>query len=219
MAQPGAAEAGVRGPRPALNAAVDKVLRDPESFLRDAARPMKNGRSSTVGGASGLVLKRFNFRKPLNLLKDLFRRSPARRAFLMAYHLELAGIPPTRAVACAEERIGPFVKRGFFLTEEIVGAVELGKWRGARRAAVRPVAEPVARLRQEGFSHRNLKERNLLLDPQGRSWLIDLEGLQFERQVSPERAAVARVHGGGPSAFFEALLPRAFLRAAGAVPD
>lgn len=175
--------------QPSLNAAVEKILRDPDGFLREEAALLKDGRSSTVGAAHGLVLKRYNFRKALNPLKDLFRQSRARGSFLKAYHLELAGIPTARVIACAEERCAGLVRRGFFLMEEIPGAVELPKWRGDKRTAARSIADLVARLHHEGFSHRDLKETNILLDPDGQAWLIDLEGLNFEHTVSPERAA------------------------------
>jgi tRNA A-37 threonylcarbamoyl transferase component Bud32 len=47
----------------------------------------------------------------------------------------------------------------------------------------------VARLHEEGFSHSDLKERNILLDADQKCWLLDLDALQFMRWVTDARAA------------------------------
>ena len=104
--------------RVALTPEVEAVLRDPDAFLA-RARVLKNGRSSTVGASQGLVLKRHNFKKPLNLLKDLGRGSRGRRDYLKGYHLELCGIPTARVLATSDHRVLGFSPRSFVLMEEI----------------------------------------------------------------------------------------------------
>ncbi len=175
-------------------AAVDRVLADPDGFLENRAQILKPGRTSTVGKADGLVLKRFNFRKLENLVKDLFRPSRARRAFRAAYHLELLGIPTARPIAAADRRIGGILARSYFLMEEVVGAVDLGKLlRGGwapELDAVKQAALLIAKLHNEGFSHRDLKESNLVLGAAGKLFLLDLDGLRFFREISSRRAAL-----------------------------
>ena len=83
---------------PFLNPAVEGVLSDPDGFLKSRAHILKPGRTSTVGRADGVVLKRFNLRKVLSLAKDLARASRARRAYRQSYHLELLGIPTARSI-------------------------------------------------------------------------------------------------------------------------
>lgn len=176
---------------PFLNPAVEKILRDPDAFLSGRAEILKPGRASTIGKADGLVLKRYNIRvrKLQNLFKDLFRPSKARRAFLKSYHLELTGVPTARPIATADRRVARVLLRGYLLMEEIPGAVDLGKWHGdARQAAIR-TADLLAKLHNEGFSHRDLKETNILFDGEGRVFLIDLEGLDFLETLSHPRAA------------------------------
>ena len=184
---------------PLLTPPVEAVLRDPDGFLARRAEILKPGRSSTVGRGDGLVLKRHNFRKLGNLFKDLFRPSKGRRGFHKAYHLELAGVPSARPVATADERAGGiFVPRSFFLMEEILGAQHLGQWQGDAKQAACSLAWLLAKLHNEGFSHRDLKETNLVFDKAGKLYVIDLEGLEFMSNVPRERvvADLARLARG-----------------------
>jgi Lipopolysaccharide kinase (Kdo/WaaP) family len=176
---------------PFLNPAVENILRYPDAFLSDRAEILKPGRATTVGKADGLVLKRYNIRvrKLQNLLKDLFRPSKARRAFLKSYHLELTGVPTARPIATADRRVARVLLRGYLLMEEIRGAAHLGEWRGDTRQAAIRTADLLAKLHNEGFSHRDLKETNILFDGEGRVFLIDLEGLDYLQTVAHPRAA------------------------------
>jgi tRNA A-37 threonylcarbamoyl transferase component Bud32 len=175
-----------------LTGAVNRVLADPDGFLRARAEILKPGRSSTVGRADGLVLKRFNFRKLENLVKDLFRPSRARRAFRAAYHLELLGIPTARPIAAADRRIGGVLARSYFLMEEVPGATDLGKLlRGGwvpEPDTVKQAALLIAKLHNEGFSHRDLKESNLVLGTEGKLSILDLDGMQFFGEITRRRA-------------------------------
>lgn len=173
-----------------LNPAVEEILRAPDSFLAGRTRLLKNGRASTVGLADNIVLKRYNLRmrKPENSFKDLFRRSKARNAFRKAYHLELAGIPTARPIATADRRWARFLLRSYLVMEAIPGAVDLGQWPGNPAHTLRCAAELVAKLHNEGFTHRDLKETNLVLDRDGRLFIIDLDGLEYLGNVPNGRA-------------------------------
>ena len=171
--------------RAALTPEVEAVLRDPDAFLA-RAKMLKNGRSSTVGAAQGLVLKRHNFKKPLNLLKDLVRGSRGRRDYLKGYHLELCGLPTARVLATADRRVLGIPARSFVLMEEIPHATN------AAHATTRGLAElsrVIARLHDEGFTHRDLKPANLLFTAEGKPHFIDLDGLNFVNVVTPAEAA------------------------------
>lgn len=174
---------------PFLNPTIEAILRDPDGFLATRATILKPGRSATVGCAEGVVLKRYNLRKPENLLKDLVRPSKARRAYRKAYHLELVGVPTARPLAVANRWRFGLVARSYLLMEEIPGARHLGHWQGDGHHAARQVADLLAQLHNEGFHHRDLKETNLVFDAAGRAVLLDLEGLAFLGVVPPRRAA------------------------------
>ena len=171
--------------RVAITPAVEAVLRDPNEFL-SRARVLKAGRSSTVGAANGLVLKRHNFKKPLNLGKDLIRGSRGRRDFLKAYHLELCELPTARVIATADARVLGAAPRSFVLMEEIPNAINAGR---ASDAEIVKLGRFIAQLHAEGFTHRDLKETNLLFDREGSPHLIDLDGLRFVKSVLPLEAA------------------------------
>ena len=174
--------------RAALTPEVEAVLRDPDAFLA-RARVLKAGRSSTVGAADGLVLKRHNFKKPLNLAKDLARGSRGRRDFLKGYHLELCGLPTARVLATADHRVLGLPPRSFVLMEEIPGAHDAAH---ASAPELVSLARLIARLHHEGFTHRDLKETNILFRA-GVPHLIDLDGLKFVATVThPEAAANLR---------------------------
>jgi tRNA A-37 threonylcarbamoyl transferase component Bud32 len=169
--------------RAELTPEVEAVLRDPDGFLT-RARVLKAGRSSTVGADGGYVLKRNNFKKPFNLVKDLIRGTRGRRDFLKGYHLELCGISTAKILATADERILGLPTRSFVLMEEIPGAVDAGQGGGP----VVSLFKLVARLHEEGFIHRDLKETNLIFDGQKVPHLIDLDGLRFVSKVTDEQA-------------------------------
>jgi tRNA A-37 threonylcarbamoyl transferase component Bud32 len=178
---------------PFLSQAVKEILNDPDGLLRNRAQILKGGRTSTVGRVDGVVLKRFNLRKMESLVKDLFRASRARRAFRAAYHLELLGLPTARPIAAADRRVCGLLLRSYLLMEEIVGATHLGAYLREGRApemkAVEQAARLIARLHEEGFSHRDLKESNLVLGADGRLYLLDLDGMNFFSTVPDVRAA------------------------------
>jgi tRNA A-37 threonylcarbamoyl transferase component Bud32 len=178
---------------PFINETVRRVLDEPDAFLETRATMLKAGRSSTVGKADGLVLKRFNFRKWENLFKDLFRASRARRAFRKAYHLELSGVPTARPIAATQRRVCGVLLRSYLLMEEIAEAVNLSAWlksgQQPTHALVRQVGRLIARLHDEGFSHRDLKLSNLALGADSQLYVLDLDGLWFPGVVAQDRAA------------------------------
>ncbi len=175
--------------RAAITPAVEAVLRDPDEFL-SLARVLKAGRSSTVGAANGLVLKRHNFKKPLNLGKDIVRGSRGRRDFLKAYHLELCELPTACVIATADDRVLGAAPRSFVLMEEIPHAIDAGR---ASDAEIIKLGFFIAQLHAEGFTHRDLKETNILFSREGHPHLIDLDGLKFVKSVMvPEAAANLR---------------------------
>jgi tRNA A-37 threonylcarbamoyl transferase component Bud32 len=171
----------------ALPAIVD-AMAEPDAFL-ERARPLKHGRSSTVAVADGIVIKRYNFKKPLNALKDFFRGSRARRGFVKGYHLELCGIATAAVLAGGDHRVLGLPVRSYLLMEEVRGATDAAQWAGDLRAAAHALGVLLAKLHDEGFVHRDLKETNILFDSAGVPHLIDLDGLKFAFDVAASDAA------------------------------
>jgi tRNA A-37 threonylcarbamoyl transferase component Bud32 len=55
---------------------------------------------------------------------------------------------------------------------------------------VREAARLIAKLHNEGFSHRDLKESNLVIGGRGGLYLIDLDGMTFLQNVPDDRVAL-----------------------------
>jgi serine/threonine protein kinase len=174
--------------KPYLNDALRTILCDPEAFLRQS-KLLKQSRTSVVGAGHGVVVKQYNIRRLSRLLKDLFRPSRAVNAYHKAYHLEIAGIPTARPIAAREKRCCRLLLRSWFVMEELPNVHDLSQWTGDYKLGAQRVRELVARLHERGFSHRDLKLTNIVLDAEARPFLVDLEGVQFVGEVTPERAA------------------------------
>jgi len=171
------------------------LIENPDKALENCAKLFKSGpnRQSTVGSFDGLVLKRFNIKNRLNYVKDLFRPSRAFRAYQKAYHLELLGLPTPRPVAAAERRVLRVLTRSYLVTEEIPRAADLGtllrSGQRPERNLVKQTAELTAQLHEEGFSHSDLKETNIVRDQPGKLHVLDLDALSYMRTVPEARAA------------------------------
>lgn len=178
---------------PFLNTGLISMLDNPERWRVTAMEKLKCGRSRTVVAHQGYVLKCFHHRRWLQGMSELIFSSRGRRAFKKAYHLELLGIPTPRPVATASCRSLCFLSRSYLVTERVMQGRELGQYlrevQQPHPAVIRNVAEMIAMLHEEGFSHSDLKARNILLDADHKCWLLDLDYLQFMRRVSDARAA------------------------------
>jgi tRNA A-37 threonylcarbamoyl transferase component Bud32 len=90
----------------------------------------------------------------------------------------------------------------YLLMEEIAEATDLAAYlrKGCSPDTdlIRQTAHLVAKLHDEGFSHRDLKETNLILSADSRVYLIDLDGLEFVGKVDAGRAGadLARLEKG-----------------------
>ena len=76
--------------------------------------------------------------------------------------------------------------------EELAEAFDLGKLLASGwvpdDATVKQAASLIARLHNESFSHRDLKESNLVLGTGGKLFILDLDGLAFLHQLTMRRA-------------------------------
>ena len=165
-----------------------RLLYDPDGIIASDAHPLKRGGSTVVASTTGLVIKRYEFRGFRRLVRNNSRNSRARRTFRNAYHLELAGIPTARALACADRRRLGVVRRGYVVSQQIADAVPLGESRAAPATLSQRIGEMLGRLHDEGFSHRDLQAANILVDAEARAYLIDMDGLRYLGEVSDSRA-------------------------------
>ena len=87
------------------------------------------------------------------------------------------GLPVPRPVACCVMRYGPTYEAAL-ITVRIPGAQALASLLAAGEAGealLQRVGAMIKRFHQAGLDHVDLNARNILIDPLGEPWLIDLD--------------------------------------------
>ncbi|MEO5802489.1 MAG: lipopolysaccharide kinase InaA family protein [Verrucomicrobiota bacterium] len=185
--------------RGALHPKILAVMKEPESFLKSRELYFKNSRVVTVTrvpasvpGEPNLVLRRLKYGKLGHQIKDAFRASRARRALQHGLMLEKNGISTPRAFAAADVRQIRWPTAAYLITEQIPNAQTLARFLTqhptSNRALAQRLADLLARMHNKGFSHRDLKSSNILLDGDLNPFLIDLDGLRVWKTLTIQRA-------------------------------
>jgi tRNA A-37 threonylcarbamoyl transferase component Bud32 len=170
---------------------VKPVCAGVELAIANAPKLYKNSPNVTVASirsSQPMVVRRMNYGRLRHRLKDLFRASRARRAFDRGLHLERTGLPTPRMLAVAEVRRFRWPVAAYVISDEVPAAQTLAGVSRKPGANLRPLAERlaviIARLHDCGFVHRDLKASNILIDAAFDPWLIDMDGLQFVKNVT-----------------------------------
>jgi hypothetical protein len=196
------------------------LLRDPDGpFHRGDAVTLKQSRTTTVvethlpvdGREQPVIYKRFNRKKLLDPILNLFRPSRGWRAWQNGQHLAARGVPtPANLAVILHDGNLPGLDRRlprdtYLVTLKAEPAVTLGKYvldvlprlsPESRRAQVRRLLPALARLirllHDRSLSHRDLKAANILIegDPDAAEptlSLIDLVGVVLGQGVSHHR--------------------------------
>ena len=187
---------------------ITEVLDDPDRFLVEPARLLAHSDLITLGvipplaaGTAPLLLRRLNYGRPRHRLRDIFRPTRTERAFHHGLGLERAGVRTPRVLAAGVERCLRWPVRAYLLTEFVPDAVTLDHYlaqhRSLPRELVLRLADLLARLHAQGFSHRDLKASNILFDRELQPHLIDLDGVRYcgspdDRQALANLARLAR---------------------------
>jgi 3-deoxy-D-manno-octulosonic-acid transferase len=168
---------------------------------RGAWQPTPAGRGSAgfiAHGTAGLVLRHFRRGGLMaRWLHDSYfgrrpERSRAMREFALLSQLRAAGLDVPRPLAARMQRCGLLRYRADLIVERLPGTRSLAEWLGAGKARAAPppsmplaaglqashwqaVGAAVRRLHDAGVDHVDLNAHNLLLDKQGRTWVIDFD--------------------------------------------
>ena len=186
------------------------LLRDPDRPFREPQRPLlKDSPSATVaefdwpvGGTTGrVVLKRFRVTSRWDGPASFVRPSPALRSWING-HAFLDGLLPTpRPLAVWHRKRGGMSSAGYLLTEMVTKAVNLRQFvidlggfppalsRERLCSLIDEVARAVRLLHTRGWSHRDLKASNVLVDRDGRVSFIDLVGVRRPWRLTETRRA------------------------------
>jgi tRNA A-37 threonylcarbamoyl transferase component Bud32 len=194
-----------------------RIMDDPDGPFRDpASRPLKDSRTTRVaettmivrGRPTAIIYKRFNRKKWLDPVLNLFRPSRAWRSWQAGQDLVSRGIPTPKNLAYLERR--PYGKSRFlrFLSHETYlvtvkeePAVDLATYvnevlpalpADLRRSRLRRLTVSLAKLirslHDRSLSHRDLKSANILIrtdtiDAEDRLSLIDLVGVRLRHPL------------------------------------
>jgi tRNA A-37 threonylcarbamoyl transferase component Bud32 len=194
-----------------------RLMDDPDApFCNPAAIPLKDSRTTRVaevtmtvrGRLTAVIYKRFNRKKWLDPILNLFRPSRAWRSWQAGQDLVSRGIPTPQNLAYLERRPHGDSRLLRFLSHETYlvtvkeePAVDLATYvneiltslpTDARRARIRRLTASLAALirslHERSLSHRDLKAANILIrtdtiEDEDRLSLIDLVGVRLRHPL------------------------------------
>jgi hypothetical protein len=178
----------------------DRALLHPNCRVLKLQRKVVVGRVETPAGV--LFVKRYNVFAWRVALAG-WMRSPAFRAWSAAEVLAAGGFGTPEVVAAIEYRCAGWLRRSFFVTREVTGAVTADqRWRAIladplatrrrahRRAFARALGDLFRRLHAAGLYHNDLKDVNVLVRGPAETpacVLLDLEGVRQRRRIGRGR--------------------------------
>ena len=146
----------------------DRLLTRPDCRLVKLQKKVLVGYVTTAAGP--LYVKRYTVHAWRVALGSIGRPSPARRAFAAARRLAALGFGVPVVVAAVEDRCAGVLRRSFFVSEEVAGAVTADRyWErlagqpAQRRRFARALGDLFRRLHAAGVYHNDLKDVNVLV--------------------------------------------------------
>lgn len=158
-------------------------LPNPAQFLRYDASILKQDAATTVGTDGTITVKKFHRRNLLDPIKSLFRRSKAERACHTGSMLASVFIPTPEVLGATQQRCCGLQTASYLITRHMPNTVTLPDWTGDLAVVAPRLGEILARLHNAGFTHRDLKPTNIIVDPFGNISLVDLDGVRFRGTV------------------------------------
>lgn len=165
----------------------DRLLTRPDCRLVKLQKKVMVGHVTTPVGP--LYVKRYTVHAWRVALASLGGASPARRAFEAARRLAALGFGVPAVVAAVEDRRRGLLRRSFFLTHAVAGALtadrywqQLAGFPAERRRFARVLGDLYRRLHAAGVYHNDLKDVNVLVRDGGTGpelVLLDLERVRF----------------------------------------
>ena len=169
---------------------VEQLWADPDGIIRDG-EILKAGSRCTVvrvaGPSATWVLTRYNLCGGLHTASHAFLQTRARQCWLTGLRLNRAGVSTPCPVAYIEDRWGPLHGRSYLLTNFIAGTKLSSRLKRAEPTPqmvdniMRQISGLWQRFQQLGVSHGDMRLANLLIDTDGRLWVIDLDSMRHHR--------------------------------------
>jgi serine/threonine protein kinase len=179
-----------------------------------------------IGEGHQLVVKEYRAGGPLRRAADVFRGSPARRAWLGGHGLRARGIGAATPIAFVERRRWGIPMASAIVLEDLQHfepADHCSAKHAGDEEVVKAIVRLAIRLHRRGVVHGDLKASHLLLGREAsgiEAYLIDLEGVRFPRRLRDRDRirALAQLNASLPDRIPEPPRTRAFLRYAAALP-
>ena len=176
---------------------LSQLIATPDDLI-DSGQILKRGNSTTVSivttGNKQWLVKRYNTKNWLYLLRRAFRRSKALISWKNTNLLKFYGIPTPEPVAIIEKRFGSFRKTTYFITEVVRGE---NYWNyihhtqlsdDERLLLAHSVCNLLCSLKPLMISHGDLKASNIMIE-NNKACLIDLDAMhQHSNQKSFQNA-------------------------------
>jgi hypothetical protein len=180
---------------------VERIWHNPHALLADGSSLQEKIRCrvTRLDHADGpFIWKHHNWGSFGRTVRRSLNRSVARKAWHDGHFLLAAGIPTPRPRAMLERRVGPLCTCSYVLTDYVPGTslYRFMRFSQPAKEIVHYLAEQVAIIWQQldelCVCHNDFKTENLLVDPQGKVWLIDLDRLRRFRHRGRMRRKQAR---------------------------
>jgi serine/threonine protein kinase len=142
-------------------------------------------------------VKQFRNLHVWDILKDYFRTSKGRKAWLGGNGLRVRGIPSLNSLALVEQRDWLGSRESFLLMEVSEKGRELDRYIfeglkdfSKRRHFIRAFAEWLAHFHRKGLYHRDMKTCNVFISENGVPWSfypLDLEDLLLDEKMNEKK--------------------------------
>ncbi|MEA2102087.1 MAG: lipopolysaccharide kinase InaA family protein [Thermodesulfobacteriota bacterium] len=164
---------------------------DPNSFMQGINSEILNASRTTlvktaIWNNTGIYIKRYNFKGAKDSIKNLFRKSRAKKAFEAAIMLDGMGIKTAPIVFACEKRVLGLLMDSFIVTEDLQAQnlVQYHEDHPFNDQEVKTLGTYIRRLHERGILHTDLKGENLLMDKDRNIYLIDLDRLGRKSSVN-----------------------------------
>lgn len=135
-----------------------------------------------VGCCHNLYLKQYLYRSTWDLIKHIFRRSRAKRAFAASLALAENGFCAPEIIAVGQRRYGPFCAANFLITRALENARDVyacfdNNWTEQspdvlrdKRRFIKALGETVGRMHRAGIFHGDLRAGNVFAKAAESAW-------------------------------------------------
>ncbi len=177
---------------------IEEVVRRHETLVQEKpADLLKHAPESIVslvqGGDGNICVKEFRYPRRIDRIKDLFRNSKGRMAWIAGNGLKIRGIPSLKVMASVKRKNGPGIRESFLLMEASEQGREMDRYllKGfvnfqRRRLFVKTFARWLSCLHERDVYHRDMKTCNIVVSEEEEGWkfrLLDLEDVRLDHRV------------------------------------